>query len=251
MPKMTDSIAGMKKSIIDTHLSKGYGDLLQPLDVDHILHRYQLFPNEALYLVDCAQAQLEPLSANFGQVIGIDRPHKNDISLLLEHSSNETEPAQCQWVLIILSSLFQQSEGFSPEQDVFKCLYKTHDGRTLLKCTTALMYDSNGVMRYSLGKLIDLSGLLVFPHFGIKYEGPNQERMYLKYQDKVKRTSGLTSRESEILTLIGTGLTSEAVADKLFISSHTVDTHRRNIIEKLEVKTAFEAYCKSKNLGWL
>ena len=54
--------------------------------------------------------------------------------------------------------------------------------------------------------------------------------MYLKYQDKVKRISGLTSRESEILTLIGTGLTSEAVADKLFISSHTVDTHRRNII---------------------
>ena len=137
------------------------------------------------------------------------------------------------------------------ERDVFKCLYKTPDNRVILKCTTPLVYDKNGNMRYSLGKLIDLTGLIAFQHFGCKYEGPNCEKMYTNYKNEVQLVSPLTSREAEILEMIGAGLHSVEIGKKLFISSHTVDTHRRNIIQKLEVKTAFEAFCRSKNLGWL
>lgn len=240
-----------KQAIIDQHLSKPYGDLIRRLDVDDLLCRYQLFPNEALYLIDCKQAQLEPLSSNFARIIGIDRSHKNELSLLYEHCSNSTVDALCQWVLINLTSAFDESKGFQSEQDVFKCLYMTEDDRIILKCTTVLMYDSNGMMRYTLGKLIDLTGLVPFHHFGYKYEGPNQDRMYANYKSSVQISTNLTPRESEILELIGSGYNSVDIGNRLFISSHTVDTHRRNIIEKLEVKTAYEAYCKCKNLGWL
>jgi DNA-binding CsgD family transcriptional regulator len=41
-----------------------------------------------------------------------------------------------------------------------------------------------------------------------------------------------SSREMEIIRLIGSGLSSKQIADKLFISVHTVNTHRRNILDQ-------------------
>jgi DNA-binding NarL/FixJ family response regulator len=48
----------------------------------------------------------------------------------------------------------------------------------------------------------------------------------------------LTRRENEILKLIAEGQTSQAIAAKLFISPRTVDTHRANLMQKLNVKNS-------------
>jgi DNA-binding NarL/FixJ family response regulator len=57
----------------------------------------------------------------------------------------------------------------------------------------------------------------------------------------------LTRREIEVLKLIAEGLTNQEIADKLFVSASTVDSHRKNLISKLNakntaalVRTAFE-----------
>jgi DNA-binding NarL/FixJ family response regulator len=49
-------------------------------------------------------------------------------------------------------------------------------------------------------------------------------------------TGGLSFREREVLTLIAEGLTSAEIADKLFTSKRTIETHRQNIIEKTQAK---------------
>ncbi|MCU0396981.1 MAG: response regulator transcription factor [Cyclobacteriaceae bacterium] len=46
----------------------------------------------------------------------------------------------------------------------------------------------------------------------------------------------LTRREIEVLKLIAEGLTNHEIADKLFVSDSTVDSHRKNLISKLNVK---------------
>jgi DNA-binding NarL/FixJ family response regulator len=46
----------------------------------------------------------------------------------------------------------------------------------------------------------------------------------------------LTRREKEVLTLIAGGLTNHQIGEKLFISTTTVDTHRKNLLSKFEVK---------------
>jgi DNA-binding NarL/FixJ family response regulator len=46
----------------------------------------------------------------------------------------------------------------------------------------------------------------------------------------------LTRREVEVLRLIAEGLTNNEIADKLFVSASTVDSHRKNLISKLQVK---------------
>ena len=48
----------------------------------------------------------------------------------------------------------------------------------------------------------------------------------------------LTRREKEILVLIADGFTNPQIAEKLFISLHTVDTHRKNLLSKFEINNS-------------
>lgn len=48
----------------------------------------------------------------------------------------------------------------------------------------------------------------------------------------------LSAREKEIVALVVKGMTNKEIADKLFLSIHTVITHRRNIARKLEIHSA-------------
>lgn len=46
----------------------------------------------------------------------------------------------------------------------------------------------------------------------------------------------ITRREKEVLTLIADGLTNTEIADKIFVSTTTVDSHRKNLLAKFEAK---------------
>ena len=46
----------------------------------------------------------------------------------------------------------------------------------------------------------------------------------------------LTRREKEVLELIAEGMTNNEIAKKLFVANTTVDTHRKNLLAKFEVK---------------
>jgi DNA-binding NarL/FixJ family response regulator len=50
----------------------------------------------------------------------------------------------------------------------------------------------------------------------------------------------LTRREKEVLTLIADGLTNHEIAEKAFISPHTVDSHRKNLLLKLSARNTAE-----------
>jgi len=52
-----------------------------------------------------------------------------------------------------------------------------------------------------------------------------------------KSSSAISAREKNILKHIALGLTNKEIADQLFISIHTVVTHRKNITQKLGIKS--------------
>ena len=52
--------------------------------------------------------------------------------------------------------------------------------------------------------------------------------------------SQLSQREAEIVQLIAEGLTGREIADRLFLSHHTISTHRKNILKKLHVNSTSE-----------
>ena len=58
---------------------------------------------------------------------------------------------------------------------------------------------------------------------------------HIQHQEEQQHV--LSDREIDVLKLITKGLKNKEIADKLFISTHTVITHRKNITEKLNIKS--------------
>ena len=57
----------------------------------------------------------------------------------------------------------------------------------------------------------------------------------IEKEEKKSSQDGLSQREKEIITCVVKGMSNKEIADHLFISIHTVITHRRNIARKLEI----------------
>lgn len=58
--------------------------------------------------------------------------------------------------------------------------------------------------------------------------------------DDFKKRLGLSRREQEVLVLISRGLSSQRIGKTLYISKHTVETHRKNILRKLDFNSSTE-----------
>lgn len=57
----------------------------------------------------------------------------------------------------------------------------------------------------------------------------------LIFKENYAKVSLLTKREKEILSLVAAGMSSQKIANKIYLSIHTVNTHRRSINEKLDI----------------
>ena len=69
------------------------------------------------------------------------------------------------------------------------------------------------------------------------YYDPRLRRSNRHTQDSFSKKFSLTRREVEILYMIKDNNTNQQIADQLFLSIFTVETHRRNINLKLGIKT--------------
>jgi DNA-binding NarL/FixJ family response regulator len=71
----------------------------------------------------------------------------------------------------------------------------------------------------------------------------------LAVRKKQAAVPALTQREQEVLQLIGNNHTSQEIADKLFLSKHTIDHYRISLLVKFEVKNASGLIKKAIDLG--
>jgi hypothetical protein len=76
--------------------------------------------------------------------------------------------------------------------------------------------------------------------FGVRKRGfhhyKGKDLSHFRFPDQALLDIGpaFSSRELEILKLIESGMSSKEIADKLFLSVHTVNTHRRNILDQCD-----------------
>lgn len=71
---------------------------------------------------------------------------------------------------------------------------------------------------------------------GYVYFSPEVQKILAEFS--VKDKPQLTRREKEVLVLIAEGTTSQQIAEKLFVSPLTIETHRRNLMQKFGVNNA-------------
>jgi DNA-binding NarL/FixJ family response regulator len=66
-----------------------------------------------------------------------------------------------------------------------------------------------------------------------------------------KINAQFTNREKEIVRHLAEGFSSDEVAERLFISSDTVKTHRKNVIEKTGARNMVHLVWLASSNGWL
>lgn len=111
--------------------------------------------------------------------------------------------------------------------------YYSKDGKAIpVSFSSSLMYKNDST----------LSGMICIAHYN---SGNNEEEMLTQQENEGRgpqyiKAGGeipLTDRELEIIKLIAEEFSNREIADKLFISVRTVETHRRNIMQKLHTKS--------------
>lgn len=128
--------------------------------------------------------------------------------------------------------------------------------KTILHQSIALQVAENGKIHHSLSIHSDITFLNPAHDDRISFIGINGEPSFLSLNTSPDPTAetlaqlDLSNREKEVIKLLADGLSSKQIADKLFISPHTVDTHRRNLLKKTGAKNTLEltAMCLKLNL---
>ncbi|UOQ52784.1 response regulator [Hymenobacter cellulosivorans] len=81
----------------------------------------------------------------------------------------------------------------------------------------------------------ELAEAITRVHAGKKYFSDEIQELLLQPEPAAAVRPLLTRREREVLTLIAQGLTSQEMAQQLFVSALTIETHRRNLLTKFGV----------------
>ena len=113
-----------------------------------------------------------------------------------------------------------------------------HDDRETIM--QIMMVEAEGYLLKNTGKKELLRAIDRLMDGGTFYSSRVMEIMLERFQQEAKKQEAqtiLTDRELEVLQLIAEEKSSREIAENLFISIRTVDTHRKNLLRKTEVHT--------------
>ena len=88
----------------------------------------------------------------------------------------------------------------------------------------------------SRDELIQTINMVMNGHTSFPYFTPKEISAF-DNADSFLKQFNLTKRELEIIQLIKDGYTNQQIAEKLILSIYTIETHRKNIMHKLDLKT--------------
>ena len=129
-------------------------------------------------------------------------------------------------VLVVSSNLLDETT-----QSAFKKLKSKHKGFVIIGIAQDVK-DIPVELKFFFSEIILLSDSKSTVHEKFKKILNSTNVAHVVYQVQV-----LSEREAQILKDVALGLSNKEIADKNFISPHTVITHRKNITKKLGIKT--------------
>lgn len=146
-----------------------------------------------------------------------------------------------------IETILQNKIVTMPFDDIL-CLYYrmlTSDGhfKKILRQSTIIENNTLNIPTRSLSICTDIDYIDSPPN--VKFHSVGKHTHIVNYEDyisknKLKRTDVFTTREVEVLMLLGHGLTNKKISDILFISEHTVHKHISNMKEKSATKNSPE-----------
>lgn len=226
--------AELDYSILDYHIP-----LLQRIDV---------LDTGCMSIFDLYQRKHVYYSPNYTRVLGWDvQRAESDIQYTnaLIHPDDLPKLLEAGLYYISLGFALPEKQQSRDYKTIFDYRVRGKEGKyvRIMEQQVPLEFDKRGNVWLALS-LVDLSpdNDLQAPFRGrLKNQRTGELFTFPPEEDPDRPGYSLTSREKEVLQLIARGLISKEIADKLYISVNTVNTHRQRIIEKLNVSNTYEA----------
>ncbi len=219
--------------------------LRKMLEFDHILP----FDSTFFCVTNTQELTFEYVSKNVMSCLGISQKDLRNGGM--KAFWERIHPEDIDRWLKALSDLMDFTMGnLSPEDRQrmsYTWNYRLKNGEgvyvNVIQNTTPLVFNSQGKPIVGMAHYTIMHEKLVLPITATaKYLNENNtyETKYFSNYSQKLLSDEITARERDIIRLLVMNQSSKEIADKLHISSATVDTHRRNILKKLQLNSTGE-----------
>lgn len=160
----------------------------------------------------------------------------------------------------MVSRLLRATLQFASENDVSKNLgyfvtyrIKRKDGTyvKILRQSNVFDVDEEGKIISNVSMITDISFIDATEKVQWKFDAPGLDQKKFKKYVSIEYAGFFSDRELEVLQLLKDGITSSVISQKLFISKHTVDGHRRKMLSKSNCTNTIDLINFSKTNGLL
>ncbi|MCD4735378.1 MAG: LuxR C-terminal-related transcriptional regulator [Bacteroidales bacterium] len=201
---------------------------------------YPLLPSQAIYVFDFQEMNI-PYQREVKRLLGYDF---NDFNAELFNHLYHPDDYDRYLHLIKISNEWVRKlkpEPFTIEAS-FDYRVRKKDGSYLkiLRQSTVFETCLDKSMKSSFSILSDISRIKKNTSVNLSFIDLNTGRIILEDNEDKPDKIHFTEREKEILLKIKKGLDSKTIAQEFECSKHTVDTHRRNMLQKAGCKNTIE-----------
>ena len=211
------------------------------------------------FVFDLARFEMLSLHEGVEEVLGIPVAEMN-FGRLIESVHPEDIPFMQACEKKIGEILFEEiAPQEVPHYKISYCLrIKNRDGayRTILHQGVTYQQDTTGIVQASLIVHSDITHLVPNPPhtFSLIHMQGGESQLAIPIDMSTtpiasRKAYAPSPRELEILGLLAEGNTDKEIADRLFVSAHTVRTHRRNLREKLDCQNTVAMVAKAIRQG--
>jgi DNA-binding CsgD family transcriptional regulator len=186
------------------------------------------------YIGDLLRLKILFTSSGSKRIIGVN-PEEMELSTFISrcHPGDQARYGLARAKLIRFGhELFVQQKGVMLISTHFRQLNSQGNYFNLLFQGNAFYNDTPYKTAFTLLVLTDLSEFPIRRNGYHFYSGNDMALFRFPDADLLARGYHFSEREFEILRLISSGMDSDQIAGKLFLSVNTVNTHRRNILKK-------------------
>ncbi len=243
------------KTVTDRDVTISESQLQLQLEAQKRLFNIFQAGNFYYIIFNMYKSELDFVDSNITNVLGY-APEEFTIALLLENIHPEDKPYFLNFeyrVVEFFKALpFEKVMKYKVQYDV-RVKNKWNKYQRVLHQAVQLDYDEKNYYR-TLSLHTDITHIKPEGTPCFSLIGLDDEPSYYNIQDANIITQSFdlfTKREREILKCIVEGKSSKAIAEELYISLHTVNAHRKNLLSKAAVKTPVELVRMAIREGWV
>lgn len=160
----------------------------------------------------------------------------------------------------MVQRLMKATLNYATENDVsvnlgffvtYRVKHKAGHYIKILRQSNVFDMDEDGKIISNTSLITDIDFLDSTKRVQWKFDAPGLNQQKFKEYVSKAYSGFFTERESEIIALLRSGLSSLDISEKLHISRHTVDTHRRKILQRANCKNTIELlnFCEQNGLA--